>query len=388
MSDTRSRESWAAAARSMEGRMQATAGNVGEAFPHWANAETGDWHTTSDGDWTGGAWPGMLWLAHRATGEERYREMARRWCEKLRPRAQRETAFKGFGFYQGAALGDILAGDAEARALALEAAASLCGLFDEKLGLIPLGGQAEEHAEVGSAYSSIDSLQASPLLFWAHEQTGEARYRDCAIRHTSRVLDIHVREDGSVIQSTELDAATGAIVRQFTHKGYSDTSIWGRAQAWAVIYAAMGFARAPEQARWLEQGMRAADWWLAHVPANGVAFWDFDDPAIPATETDTAATAIVCAALLKLALLAPDAARRERYRQAAERSAGSMVDLYLTPRGPSEQRPAGMLIGACFNKRPDARPQDLAPHVETIFGSYYLYESLLVLSDVLAANDI
>jgi unsaturated chondroitin disaccharide hydrolase len=38
--------------------------------------------------------------------------------------------------------------------------------------------------------------------------------------------------------------------------------------------------------------VRGADWWMSRVLADRVAFWDFDDPAIPRTERDSAATAI------------------------------------------------------------------------------------------------
>ena len=56
---------------------------------------------------------------------------------------------------------------------------------------------------------------------------------------------------------------------------------------------------------------------MSHVPADRVAFWSFDDPAIPTTERDTAATAIAAAALLKLAQVGPED-RRARYRDFAE----------------------------------------------------------------------
>ncbi len=217
----------------------------------------------------------------------------------------------------------------------MEAAESLLGQFDPALGLIPLGKDAEEHGEVGRAFSSIDSLQATPLLFWAGKKTGDRAYADAARAHTTRVLDIHCRPDGSIIQSSELDAKSGATVRTFTHKGYSDTSVWGRAQGWGMLYSAMAFIQEPAQTRWLAQSMAAADWWLAHVPERMVAFWDFNDPAIPNTDTDTAATAMVCAAMLKLAEVAPQADARKRYRDAAERTAQALVSGYVTPTGPA-----------------------------------------------------
>ena len=218
---------WDEAAKAMLERATQTATSLKNGFPHWANAETGEWTTTPDGDWTGGAFPGILWLGYHMTGDERVRALAHDWCARLRPRAKLETAFKGFGFYCGAALGQIFADDKLATTIALEAAESLLQQFDRRLGLIPLGKDAEEHGEVGKAFSSIDSLQAVPLLFWAGKQTGNDAYAKCASSHTTRVLDIHCRPDGSIIQSSELDANTGATTRHFTHKGVSDTSVWG-----------------------------------------------------------------------------------------------------------------------------------------------------------------
>ena len=388
MAPTDSQTDWTAAANRMRSRAQDSATTLRSGFPHWANAATGEWTTTPDGDWTGGAFPGILWLAYHATGDETLHTLAREWAQKLRPRAKLETAFKGFGFYYGAALGNILAKDETGAKVALEAAESLLGQFDSALGLIPLGKDAEEHGEVGRAFSSIDSLQASPLLFWAGRKTGNRAYENAARAHTTRVLDIHCRADGSIIQSSELDGNSGATVRTFTHKGYSDTSVWGRAQGWGMLYSIMAFIQQPAETRWLNQSMAAADWWLAHMPDGMVAFWDFNDPAIPNTDTDTAATAMVCAALLKLAAVAPQPDARKRYRDAAERTARALVSGYLTPTGPDDKRLPGMLIGGCFNKRRESRPQDYVTNAELIFGSYFLFESLQVLGGVMEATKI
>jgi unsaturated chondroitin disaccharide hydrolase len=388
MSDSLENSRWSPAIERVLSRIDQTLGTLKDRFPHWANAETGNWTTTADGDWTGGAWPGMLWLAYRRTGQPKYLEAARLWSSRLKPRAKLQTAFKGFGFYYGAALGDMLCQDEDASKLALEAAVSLKEQFNDKLELIPLGGDAEESEGVGSSFSSIDSLQAIPLLFWAGKKTGDTSFAARAASHTTRVLDIHMRPDGSIVQSSELNPKDGSIVRHFTHKGFSDDSVWGRAQAWGLVYSAMALAHRPQEGRWLEQCMAAADWWLGHVPESMVAYWDFDDPAIPNTETDTAATAIVSSALLKLGELAPSAALRARYRNAGERTVKALVDHHLTPVGKGESRPAGMLVGACFNKRRDARSQDSATNAETIFGSYYLFEALNVLAGTISANGV
>lgn len=383
-----SKSRWAEAIGHMQTRVDQTLSTVKTGFPHWADSSTGKWTTTADGDWTGGAWPGMLWLLARRTGKAKYLDAARLWSSRLRPRAHLQTAFKGFGFYYGAALGDILCKDNDAALLALDAASSLKAQFDYRLGLIPLGGDAEESDDVGNSFSSIDSLQAVPLLYWAGAKTGDSSYDGIAARHTKRVLDIHMRSDGSIVQSSELNPATGKVVRHFTHKGYSDSSVWGRAQAWGLVYTAIALAHDPHEKRWMEQLIAGADWWLSHVPASMVAFWDFDDPAIPNAETDTAATAITCSALLKLARLAPTAALRAKYREAGESTARALIDNYLTTAGPNDTRLPGMLVGACFNKRRDARAQDSANKAETIFGSYYLFESLNILDGLVEAEKV
>lgn len=45
------------------------------------------------------------------------------------------------------------------------------------------------------------------------EQTGDGSYRTCAASHTTRVLDIHYRKNGSIVLSSELDSQDGHVVR-------------------------------------------------------------------------------------------------------------------------------------------------------------------------------
>ncbi len=374
-------DSWSQAIDRMLARVQDTMARVKEGFPHWADPETGQWTTTPDGDWTGGYWIGMLWLAAAATGDARYRAGAEPLAERLRARITAETVFKSFPAYYGAALAAILHDAAGPKEIAIETARSLAGrLYSPTLKLVPLGAQAEEGTHIGNTETSIDSLQAATLLFWAARATGDAKLREVAMNHADTIIHLHLRPDGSFIQSSSLDATTGRLVRHYTHKGVSDTSTWGRAQAWGMLFSTQSWLADRPREAWRVAAVRGADWWLAHAPADRVAFWDFDDPAIPNTERDTAATSIALAALLKLARVASLEAERARYRQGAEATAQALVERYLTPTHPGDRRLPGMLTEACFNKRADARPHDRANRCEFIVGSYYLFESLLVLT--------
>src|SRR6202035_2358259 len=125
---------WNEAIDRMLTRLRDTAGRVGESFPHWADPQSGRWTVTADGDWTGGFWVAMLWLACRGTGEERYGLWARQWAPRLRRRIAAASVFKAIPFYYGGSLGHILLNDLAAREMALEAAASLMRLYNPALG--------------------------------------------------------------------------------------------------------------------------------------------------------------------------------------------------------------------------------------------------------------
>ncbi|MEJ8815609.1 glycosyl hydrolase [Variovorax ureilyticus] len=356
-------------------------------LPHWARSEDGKWTFTPDGDWTGGAFVGELWLAHLANPQRFPIADVHAALSKMLPRAQRRTAFKGFGFYHGAALGSILFGDAAARDAALTAARSLKEMFDPRLGLIPLGNEAEEANAVGTAESSIDSLQATGLLYWAADQLDDPRMEEISDAHMRRVLEIHVRPDNSVIQSSTLDPITGDVLRTHTHKGYSDTSTWGRAQGWAMLYTAHAAMVRPHEPLWRDYAVRVLDWWIDHVPADLVSFWDFDDPAIPNTSRDTGATAIAAASALRLAAaLGPG--KGAKYRDFAERTVTELVRSYLTPTAPEDRRDPGMLTGGCFTRKAVVRDIDAAQNVELIFASYFLFESLSVLTGLVPPGRI
>jgi unsaturated chondroitin disaccharide hydrolase len=359
-------------------RMEDIRGRVGNTYPHWADPETGNWTTTIEGDWTGGYWPGMHWLAAKYTGDERYRKQAIAIAEGLRNRVTHESVFKSFPFYFGAVLGANLFNDKNAKELALAGARSLVPMYNSTLKLIPLGSKAEEGGNIGNIESSIDSLHAAPLLFWAARVSGDNKMREIALQHATTVIPLHQRKDNSFIQSSTLDES-GKLIRHHTHKGYSATSTWGRAQVWGTLFSTMCYLEAREQTSWLDAAQRGADWWIAHVPNDLVAYWDFDDPAIPNTERDTAATVAQSSALLKLSKVAKDSASRSKYRAAAEATIKELVTKYLTPTSSEDKRIPGILTETCFNKRADSRSHDAANKCEFILSDYYLLECLLVL---------
>jgi unsaturated chondroitin disaccharide hydrolase len=372
---------WDDGGRRLLERIDDTARQELEGFPNYAEPETGAWVTSPGGDWTGGFWVGELWLACRATGSQRYAELAARWRRALRPRVASDTVWRSFLFYYGAALGDILLGDQAAAAIALEGARGLTSLYNQRASVLPLGTGTSER---GGEQTVIDAVgPVSALLGWASEKTTDPAYRELAARHARRHIELCVRDDGSVSQTATFDPRTGKVARRYSHQGYSDESTWARAQAWAMLGFAQSARWLPEQGAFLDTAVRVADWWIEHVPDDWVAFWDFSDPGIPAVERDTSASAIAAVSLLKLAQLVQDSDRRSRYGEAAAATVRALVGGYLTPTRPDDRRHPGILTEGCYH-----RHLALATRNELIWGDYYLFEALQILRGSLSALEV
>jgi unsaturated chondroitin disaccharide hydrolase len=368
---------WSDAIERVRARIADTAQLAHEGFPHFADPDTRQWTWSPDGDWTGGYFCALLWLG-AATGPRaeraRWLSWARKFSQRLRPRLTSDSSSRALLFYYGAALGSILCDDREARDLALQAARELAKMYNPRAGVLPLGGAFEEVSNVGASEAEIDMVQAVALLTWASRESGDRGLRDIAMRHARRHIELCLRPDGSICQSASFDPATGAMIRRYTHKGINDNSTWARAQAWGMLGWALS-AQWCEDDSFLDPAEKAAAWWIAHVPADRIAFWDFDDPAIPNTHRDTSATAIAAASLLKLSSLSRDEHRRKTWRAAGEATVRALIDRHLGAEG-------GLWDG-CFNKR-----IGLATRHELIWGTYYLFEALQVLAGNLAPSRI
>jgi unsaturated chondroitin disaccharide hydrolase len=352
-----------------------------DGFPHYADTNTGQWATSPDGFWTGGFWLGELWLAGYYWNEPAYSRAAEEGLRKLAPRIHSRSVFRGFLFYYGAVLGAQLLNNGPASEFALQSGQVLAKAFNPTVGLIPLGVEAEEAHKVGDNESNIDGIIASPLLLWAANASRDDKLREVALAHADKTAEFCVNADGSVIQSASFDLTTGRVVRRYTHKGSSPSAIWTRAQAWAMLGFSLSSMLTPGEPRLLAIAEHTADWWIGNVPQDLVAYWDFSVQKTVNTKRDTSGTAIAAAALLKLSAIHPDRAKAEHYANFARDTVLALVRTHLTPTTSTDIRPAGILADGCFDPN-----NNVAPANELIWGDYFLFEALGVLSGRLDSN--
>lgn len=345
-------------------RIRTTLATV-QGFPHYADPVTGRWFEAPEGSWTGGFWAGLLWRAYAMTGDEALGEAAERWTLRLAPRVHDKTHDIGFLFYYSSALGWHVGQDGRIRQQGLRAAEQLASTFHPKAGVIPVG----IHAEVASGLDdvTIDCMVNLPLLWWAWKETGEDRFFQVALSHARQTAAWHVKPDASTYQSVHFDPDSGRPLRKHNHQGFNEETCWSRGQAWCVYGYALAHAYTGRE-EFLALVERAAEYFWRRLPDDRVPFYDFDDAGIPAVPRDTSASAIAASAFLALAAARPD----RPYAEWAHTILTSIIQGYLTPVGPDDRRPQGILLHGCYNRHTGEGPDH-----ELIWGDYFLLEALV-----------
>jgi unsaturated chondroitin disaccharide hydrolase len=369
-----------AAARSLlVERTASTLEQVEEGFPYVADPDTGVWEVTANGNWCGGHWIGMLWLAYERTGEDRFAEAAERYTAKLFDAMPADNMFYGMNAtYAGFRAYDVTDYPRHL-AIGVAGAERTVEYFHEGARQVPLGtlgieapasnfrGPGGEDGPSGARLGAVDAIYtALPVLWRAYRETGRERYRDVAVSHADRHLDWYVRSDGSTWHHAEFDPETGALVRQYNELAYSQETCWARGQGWCIAGVARAYRETQAQ-RYLDALRRVVDYYVEHAPSDLVPYWDFEHPDPRNAERDTSAAALAAYGLTGL----PETPETERLVDIGERILTSLFGQYLTPRTDEDERPPGMVLESCYNG-----PAQYANRHEHVWTDYYLFYAL------------
>jgi uncharacterized protein YyaL (SSP411 family) len=176
----------------------------------------------------------------------------------------------------------------------------------------------------------IDNMLNLDLLFWAARETSNTMLFDIALAHAKATQKHHIREDNTTFHVVNYDAETGNVKAKFTNQGYSDDSCWARGQAWGILGFMQTFEWTGDKS-FLGTARALADYFLTHLPADGVPYWDFTAPVTETSPRDTSAAMIAACGLLLLHKTLKGTPDGGRYLRAAMDLVDATVQKFLSP---------------------------------------------------------
>lgn len=286
--------------------------NIPHGEYHWKTKPAGKWA------WTNGFWPGILWNIADYAKDPEIASMAAETTRALEDILDEPPRSHDLGFIFQTSFGIAyrMTGDSYYRDILLRAADSLMALFNEPSGTFLAWPSKVKNGEYAPHNTIIDSMLNMEMLLNASNITGDRSYADAAISHANQTMRNHIRQDYSTCHVVVYDDKTGAVIRKTTHQGMADSSTWSRGQAWGIYGFAM-FYRETKDPVYLITAKALADYFIEGLPADGVPYWDFDDPNIPSAPRDASAAAIAASGMLDIAKNCPDPSDAARYLNAA-----------------------------------------------------------------------
>lgn len=359
-------------------RVDTLLARAGDDFPYFSDPETGELVRTPDGNWCGGHWIGLLWLADYYTSSDvtRFAETARRLTDVMHDSMPRNSMFFGMNHLYAGFRAYDLTGDRRLFGLGLAGADAMARYYHEGARQIPLGelpvkgpaqfrGPESEHGPSGARISAVDNVYtALPVLWRAYNETASPWFRDVAVSHADRHLDWFIRSDGSTWHHAVFAENDGELERQYNELARSDDSCWARGQGWNIAGLARAY-RETHATRYLDGLDKTVGYYLENSPDDCVPFWDFAiaDPGEP---RDTSAAALAAYGLTRLS--GPDS-RVDYLRDVGRSILTSLISNYLVTDADADD--FGMVRHGCFN-----RPGDYAVDAELIWTHYYVAYTL------------
>ncbi|QHC67858.1 glucuronyl hydrolase [Rathayibacter sp. VKM Ac-2759] len=323
--------------------------------------------------WTTSFWPGMEWIAWELTGEDVFLDSGRAhladFARRVREGEDLDTHDLGFLYTLSSVAPYRLLEDPLGRSAALEAADHLMTRFLSTAGIVQAWGDLRDPRQRGRTI--IDSLMNMPLLTWAGEQTGDARFADAVRCHVEALRQNILRPDSSTFHTFYWDAETGEPLHGATEQGAFDDSCWARGQAWGIYGFAMSHRVTGDPAL-LEASRACADYFLAHLPGDLVPYWDLVYTDGSDAPRDSSAAAIAVCGLLELASVESDSDRAERYRAAAHAVLDALIE-HCAPESP--EAADTVLLHGVYDL-----PKNVGVDEGTLWGDYFYLEALMRVS--------
>ncbi len=312
-------------------------------------------------NWCEGFLPGMMWILREVNQDHYWREMAEHYSQLLEHRKfDRNVHDLGFVFMSSYGRWYQLNHDPDLKEVLIQAGQTMALRFRQK------GQYLCSFVAPESLF--IDIMMNVGIIFWAAEKTQDSRLYEIANRHCRTTQTFLTSEDGSTVHEGIFDTETGQFLRKSTHQGYRSDSCWSRGLCWALygFGTAFQFTRDPS---YLATAEKCAEYYLRNVPANKVAYWDFQVPEGPSQLWDSSAAAIAASGLWNLSSLAPSNEKAHLYRDTAFEIMRSLTSQEFLAQGKSDQE--GILLHGVYHYN-----KKLGVDESVMWGEYFFMEAL------------
>ena len=256
--------------------------------------------------WTSGFFAGFLWQWYAwsmtyplLVPSTELLELAWEWTTPLHASARKKSYDVGFLTNNTFGAEYEFTRNIAALLVLIEAAQNLLERFSPTTGFTWSWDRQGPYQDPDQTFLVIiDNLMNLELLFHASRVSGRMYFANAASFHSQSTAEKQIREDGSHWPLIVCDTFSGKVLQRTTWQGYSDDSTWSRGQAWGIYGFAMAY-------HWTgislfqETSMKMAEYFLSHLPADGVPAWNFNAPE-PA-EKDTSAATIAASGSIYLA---------------------------------------------------------------------------------------
>jgi len=317
-------------------------------------------------DWTSGFFPAELWYFYQYTKDRKWLNLARKYTADIKKEQyNRGTHDLGFMIYCPFGNGYRLTNDTAYKGVIIQAAKSLSTRFNKTAGVLK---SWDHNGDKWKYPVIIDNMMNLELLFEATKMTGDSSFYKIAVSHADNTIKNHFRPDFSSYHVVDYDTLkSGNILQKLTAQGYANESAWARGQAWALYGYTLCFRETKNKA-YLTQADGIADFILNSkiTPADGIPYWDYNDPNIPNVSRDASAAAITASALYELAKYSKNA---KKYKAAADK-----ILYYLSTKYTSK---IGDNYGFILEHSTGHRPAKSEVDVPINYADYYYLEALL-----------
>lgn len=348
-----------------------------------AYSERNFYAPTENVDWTTGFWTGEIWLAYEyalehpgffeAGAADKLKAAAEVQMQSFLDRIDRKIEVDhhdmGFLYSPSCVAGYKLIGSAVGRQAAVKAADQLLTRYH------PIGEFLQAWGPMNAPENYrliIDCLNNLPLLYWASDVTGDAKYRDIAEKHIHTAVSNVIREDFSTWHTFFFDMETGAPDHGATCQGYRDGSAWARGQAWGVYGLATAYKYTKRES-YIPLFHKVTEYFLDHLPKDLVPFWDLEFTDGDDQPRDSSSASIAACGMLEMSRYLPEA-DAAYYIEIAKKLLKSVYDNYAVKDAALSN---GLVLHSTYSNH---SPYNTCNHYGVdecnIWGDYFYMEAL------------